>query len=98
STQEKRPWRDLPALEGSIEAEFLRPVLLGESIAPFRVLGASEAVIPMLPSGDMLNSDGASRRGLLHLANWLEQAQRLWGQHSAGSRSLADRWNFQRGL
>jgi len=98
STQEKKPWRDLPALEGSVESEFLRPVLLGESIAPFRVLNASEAVIPMLPSGDMLNSEAAARRGLLHLANWLENAERLWGQHSAGSRSLADRWNFQRGL
>lgn len=98
STQEKLPWRDLPGLEGAVEADFLRPVLLGESIAPFRVLSAGEGVIPMLPGGDMLNADAAARRGLPHLGHWLEQAERLWRQHSAGSRSLSDRWNYQRGL
>jgi hypothetical protein len=98
STQEKSPWRDIPGLEGSVEVEFLRPVLLGESVAPFRVLGVSEGVIPTLPSGDMMNSGAAASRGLPHLSNWLEQAERLWRQHSAGSRSLADRWNYQRGL
>lgn len=98
STQEKQPWRDLPSLEGSVEAAFLRPVLLGESIAPYRVLGASEGVIPMLPGGDMLNSDAAARRGLPQLSNWLERAEQLWRLHSAGARSLADRWNYQRGL
>jgi hypothetical protein len=30
-----QPWRSLPAIENRVEAEFLRPVLLGESILPY---------------------------------------------------------------
>ena len=93
STQEKLPWRDLPGLEGSVEAEFLRPVLLGESIAPFRVLRASEGVIPMLPDGDLLNAEMAARRGLAGLANWLGKAERLWLAHSSGRATLSEQLN-----
>ena len=35
--QEKTPWKDLPGIENRVEAEFLHPVLLGESILPYRV-------------------------------------------------------------
>ena len=93
STKEKLPWRELPALEGAVEAEFLRPVLLGESIAPFRVLRASEGIVPMLPSGDMLNADAAARRGFTHLSNWLERAENLWRTHSSGRATLSQQLN-----
>jgi len=98
SRLEKKPWRDLPGLEGPVELEFLRPILLGDSIAPFRVLTASEGVIPMLPGGDMLGADAAANRGFVHLSRWMENGQRLWGASSAGAMSLVERWNFQRGL
>ena len=93
STQEKKPWRDLPGLEGPVEAEFLRPVLLGESIAPFRVLGASEAVIPMLPGGDMLNGESAAKRGFPHLSRWLEQADRLVKLNGTGRAGFSEQIN-----
>ena len=89
----KGAWKDVAPLEGAVEAEFLRPVLLGESIAPFRVLSASEAVVPMLVSGDMLNSDMAARRGLPHLSNWLEQAERLWRTHGSDRATLSQQLN-----
>lgn len=91
--ERKGAWKQVPALEGPIEAEFLRPVLLGESIAPFRLLSASEGVIPMLPGGDILNSDMAARRGLPHLSHWLEQAERLWRDHGSGRASFSEQIN-----
>jgi len=34
---DKKPWKNLPPLEGVVETEFLRPILLGESALPFRI-------------------------------------------------------------
>lgn len=84
SAQEKAPWKDLPDFEGAIEAAFLRPVFLGESIAPFRVLGASEAIVPVLPEGDMLDARQAEARGLPALAAWLAHCDALWTRHGNG--------------
>ena len=89
----KGAWKTVSPLEGSVEVDFLRPVLLGESIAPFRVLKASEGVIPMLPSGDMLSADAADRRGLPHLSRWLDQAERLWRAHGSGRTTLSQQLN-----
>jgi hypothetical protein len=56
---DKKPWKDLPALEGVVETEFIRPVLLGESVIPFRIAETFEAVIPREHYGLM---DGQSDR------------------------------------
>ncbi len=55
---DKAPWKDVAAPQGPIEAQFLRPILLGETIAPFRVLETALGVIPL--SGT--NSSGQCRR------------------------------------
>src|SRR5262249_47775651 len=34
TANEKRPWKDLPSLEGAVEQEFVRPVHLGATILP----------------------------------------------------------------
>ena len=44
SSQEKMPWRDVASLEGNVEKEFLHPVLLGESILPYRQFNSFEGV------------------------------------------------------
>jgi hypothetical protein len=36
TSQEKKPWKSAPTIEGRIEAEFLRPTALGESILRYR--------------------------------------------------------------
>ncbi|HEX8416692.1 MAG TPA: N-6 DNA methylase [Methylobacterium sp.] len=91
-------YRDLDPLEGAVEREFLRPVFLGESIAPFRILVASEGVIPVTRDGDMIDSAQAGERGFERLGTWLRQGESLWKSQSAGKRSLIDRWNFHNGL
>ena len=58
--QEKKPWKSLPSIENQVEAEFLRPTLLGESILPYRVFQPFEAVIPATAGGDVLDSEPPS--------------------------------------
>ncbi|RIA47457.1 N-6 DNA methylase [Dichotomicrobium thermohalophilum] len=98
SRQEKEPWKSLQGLEGNVEAEFLRPVYLGESIAPFRVLRAFEGVIPTDQNGNVLDAAGASRRGLVHLASWMENAEAAWNANKTSDMFLVDRWNYHNEL
>lgn len=101
STQEKEPWRSLPPLEASVEAEFLRPVLLGESLVPFRVFRAFEAVIPVDPANNhILDAQAAADRGYSGLHGWMSAAEAAWEAHKSASTtfSLVGRWNYHRGL
>lgn len=101
SSLEKLPWRDMAGIENQVEADFLRPVLLGESILPFRLFQAFEAVIPIAADGAALDSKAAAgeTRGHNKLSGWMSQAEALWLEHSANREmTLIQRWNFQRGL
>ena len=53
--QDKKPWNTVEAPQGMVEKDFLRPAVLGESIAPFRIMAPLLAIIPW----------DAERRGLL---------------------------------
>ena len=53
---EKKPWRDLPGIEAAVEREFLHPVLLGESILPYRLFREFEGVIPVTNRGNVLDA------------------------------------------
>jgi hypothetical protein len=82
---DKKPWRDVPPPQAPVEAEFLRPVYLGESIAPYRLLEPVLAVIPWdEESRELLTSDKASRRGYSRLSYWLSIAEHLWQKHGKG--------------
>jgi hypothetical protein len=99
STQEKKPWKDLEPLVGTVEREFLFEVLLGSSIGPYRVFDASQAIIP-LSRGEFLSATGAAAPidHYAGLANWYRQAVALWDANSSGNMTLEERWNFQRGV
>src|SRR5262249_40562157 len=70
----------LPALEGVVETEFLRPVLLGESVIPFRIAETFEAVLPRDREGLM---DGQSDRldAYEGLASWWRRAEAILEEH-----------------
>lgn len=97
SKLEKRPWKDMPSLRQPVEAEFLRPLYLGTSIAPFRVLGHAVAVVPWHPQAGMLDSELAARLGFVHLASWLEQAENLWSSQFPDVRFI-DQIDYNRKL
>lgn len=99
SSQDKKPWRDIDPLEGPVEAEFLRPVYLGESIAPYRLLSHVTGVIPWNPAKkEVVDKDGAYSLGKRLLAEWLAKAENLWVEHGTGGMSLRDRWNYGRAI
>ena len=92
---DKAPWKNLPALEGVVETEFIRPVLLGESVLPFRIAETFEAVIPRDREGLM---DGQSDRLDAHegLATWWRRAEAIWEQHRSSDRlTLIERLDYQ---
>lgn len=95
SAQDKRPWNSVRPLRGQIERKFLKPVLLGQSIAPYRIL---EPVIGIIPwdaqQAKLLDSEAALEAGYPHLARWLGQAQRIWKRHSASEMSYIQSLDF----
>lgn len=95
SSQDKAPWKHIDPLEGPVEAEFLRPIYLGESIAPYRVLGHVTGVIPWNPvKSEVMDRDGAHSIGKRLLGEWLSKAEELWVRHGTGGMTLRDRWNY----
>src|SRR6185437_5470160 len=99
STQEKLPWKNLPAVDNPVEAEFLRPVLLGESILPYRVFRPFEGVIPVSTNGFVLDAEAAANRGFDGLHGWMRRAEAVWKVNSeSGAMTLVGRWNYHNEL
>ncbi|HEY5071858.1 MAG TPA: N-6 DNA methylase [Caulobacteraceae bacterium] len=98
TSQEKRPWKDLPGIEHPVEREFLRPVYLGESILPFRVWRLFEGVVPVDDKGNMLSAKLAADQGWSGLSGWMRAAEATWTGHSRDVMSLGERWNFHNEL
>jgi hypothetical protein len=93
------PWSRVSPLKGQIEKEFLHPLLLGESVAPFGLLEPALAIIPFNQSTDsLLTSDEALSYDYPKLSAWLRKAEKLWGEHSSGNMTLLERWNYHNGL
>jgi SAM-dependent methyltransferase len=92
---EKRPWSELPSLRGPIERQFLRPLYLGESVAPYRLLEPALAVIPWdAELAGLLNANGAAASGYPQLAAWLAEAERLWREHSRNQTSFVKQLDY----
>ncbi|MFY1615890.1 N-6 DNA methylase [Micromonospora sp. WMMD736] len=98
SNLEKAPWKDLPSLDGVVESEFIRPVLLGESLLPYRILPAKRAVLP-LDGSTLMTGPGSRLDYYFGLAEWWQKAEATWEAHRSSTRlTLAERLDFHRGL
>lgn len=94
SSNEKKPWKNIKPLTGVVETEFLRPVLSGESLLPFRTVSDLHAVVPC-DSKHLLTEAGEVE---LHpgLEQWWRQAEAIWEKHRSSDRlSLFDRLDYQ---
>jgi hypothetical protein len=99
STQEKKPWKELPGVEHSIESDFLHPVLLGESILPYRVFHPFEGVVPVTKKGEVLDAKAAANRGFTGLNGWMTAAEKVWKANAeSGDMTLVERWNYHNEL
>ncbi len=97
--QEKPPWKSLPSLQQQMEKQFVRPVYLGESVAPYRLLQPVDGIIPWdTDEKRLLDAQAAQQSGYPHLGAWLTEAERLWDTKSAGRMSLIERWDYHREL
>ncbi|HWQ27742.1 MAG TPA: N-6 DNA methylase, partial [Dehalococcoidia bacterium] len=93
--QEKEPWRSLPPVQSNVEAKFLRPLYLGESVAPFRLLDPVLAVVPWEEeTGRLLDAATSLRSGYLYVSRWLEEAERLWRQHGRSALSFIEQIDY----
>jgi hypothetical protein len=83
--------------------DFLRPVLLGESIAPFRLLQPALAVVPATAE-ELLDAATAADLGYRHLATWMRDIEGKWTTHSRKGAdglprmTLQERLDFGKGL
>jgi hypothetical protein len=94
SAQEKRPWRTAQSVEDRVEAEFLRPALFGESILPYRLFRAFEAVVPVTAQGLVLDAEATANRGFSNLHGWLVQSERIWSLYNKSNRTLVEQLNY----
>ena len=78
---DKHPWTGVQPPNGPVEARFLRQLVLGESVAPFRLLPTVTAVIP-LDGAQLLDAAKAADAGHRHLAAWLRNIEAKWASHS----------------
>lgn len=93
--QDKKPWKSISPPKGQVEGEFLRPLLLGESIAPFRILSPCVAIIPWWNQGSrLLNAGGALNAGFPYLAKWLRTSELLWDKHKTSDMSFEEQIDF----
>ncbi|MCY3829767.1 MAG: N-6 DNA methylase [Rhodospirillaceae bacterium] len=93
--QDKKPWKELVPPQGPVDKEFLRPALLGESVAPFRLLEAPLAVIPWNDERDeLMDANKAIQRGYLRLTQWLETTEELWEKHKQSAMTHLERIDY----
>ena len=94
SVNEKAPWKDLPTVEGVVESEFLRPLISGETLVPFRITHPQHAVFPCTAHGLISQSDDLELYP--SLAQWWRQAEDIWTQHRSNDRlSLSEQLDWQ---
>jgi len=95
SNLEKLPWKNIHSLRSNIEADFLSPLYLGESIAPFRILSPILSVIPWdSERNHLLSGAEAQSSGYAHLAGWLTEAERIWSEYGKGKRTLLEQLDY----
>lgn len=98
SSNEKTPWKQLPALEGIVEAEFVRPILLGECVLPYRVLTPQRAVLP-LEENLLLDGEHPHLDRYPDLARWWREAEEVWESNRRSDRlTLRQQLDFRRKL
>lgn len=99
SANEKGQWKKLPSMDGVVETQFVRPVHLGETVLPYRLLTPRLAVIPRDREGLL---DVATDRIERYpgMAEWWSRVVQLWECHRrrTSKLSLMQRLNFQREL
>ena len=78
---DKHPWSTVEPPHGPVEVQFLRQIVLGETIAPFRLLNTVTAVIPLVGL-NLLDAAAARNAGHRDIAVWLRDVEQKWAEQS----------------
>ena len=98
SANEKPPWKHLPPLQGSIERAFIRPVHLGATLLPFRLLEPWLGVIPW-DGKELMDGTNPHIENYPGFAEWWTAAESVWDDNEGeSSLTLLERVDFRRGL
>ena len=98
SANEKEPWKNLPALQGAVETEFARPVHLGATLLPYRLLDPWLAIVPW-DGSKLMDSADPHLDAYPGLAEWWTRAEDVWDGHKGESHmTLLERVDFRNGL
>jgi len=96
SVYEKKPWKDLPALSGVVESQFVRPLFAGENVFPFSI---GKPLLAVIPCDNTTLFDQESIDLYPGLQQWWGQASQVWEENRSSERlSLRERADFQSGL
>ncbi|MGH3829980.1 MAG: Eco57I restriction-modification methylase domain-containing protein [Pseudonocardiaceae bacterium] len=98
SVNEKKPWKELAGLHGTVERQFIRPLYLGDSVLPFRTLSAREAIVPW--DGRSLLHGKSERLDLYPgLADWWRRAEDIWTRNRSSERlDLIEQLDYRKKL
>lgn len=98
SPNEKKPWKALPTLTGTVEADFIVPLVTGDALLPFTIRPTNEAVVPWDGRNLMAGTD--ERIDLYPgLAQWWRSAEKLWAANRSSDRlDLREQLDFRRKL
>ncbi|MGA5629776.1 N-6 DNA methylase [Streptomyces cellulosae] len=91
---EKKPWADLPGLTGQVEKTFVRSVILGSTLVPYRTLTPWRAVLPIAQARLLDEDEIVDYSGL---SNWWSSATEVWDAHKGekSKLSLMGQINYQ---
>ncbi|WP_328918512.1 N-6 DNA methylase [Streptomyces jietaisiensis] len=91
-------WKKHELLEGVVETDFIRQVMLSECILPYRLLPPRSAVLP-LEGNTIMDGKHPNLDRYPDLAAWWRNAEAAWeNRPQASDMSLVERLNFFRGL
>jgi len=94
SSLEKPPWKEIESLQANVESQFVFDVLLGTSVAPFRLLDGQRCVLP-LKDGKLLDEDVLMAEAPL-MASWWQTVSETWDAHKGKSKlSIAEQIDYQ---
>lgn len=93
SRQDKPPYDKIEPMRGSVETRFLYPMLLGESLAAFRVVSPALCVLPIDRDRIMTLDQAAVPEGL---GDWWGRVEEHWRENRKPSerKPLVERMDF----
>jgi len=98
SSNEKSPWRELPDIAGNIESIFIRPVCMGDSIVPYRLISPHDGVVPVTPDSRILETDEARKAGYEYLAARLAEINSIWRSQGKLEYTFSQHLDYMRQL